>query len=153
MSRQFLVSSSTLSSSEVCYPSHAYAPSNFTFFSIVGMMKRPASSQALHGLHAMCCKAPLHLVLAERHWWPSSKQKSSTSLYLPHSDLDCVLLDSLCEWHVGHREDLNKVRLVFWWVVSNGKSPSLSVLLRWLSFKAARLIPSVIPEISRRVQF
>ena len=152
-SRQFLICSWPLSSPMFATPPMLIPLLTFTFSSIVGMMKRPASTQALHGLCTMCCKAHLHLLLAERHWWPFSKQKSSTSLYSPHSDLGCVLLGSLCECYVGHCEDLNKVRLVFWWVVSNGKSPSLSVLLQWLSFKAAQLIPSVIPEISRRVRF
>lgn len=150
-SRQFLVSPWTLSSPVFATPPMLIPLLTFTFSSMVGMMKRPASIQALCGLRTMCCKAHLHLLLVERHWWPFSKQKFSTSLFPLHSDLDCVLLDSLCECYVGHREDLNKVRLVFWWVVSNGKSPSLSVLLRWLSFKAAQLIPSIIPELSRRV--
>lgn len=152
-SRQFPVSSWTLSSPTFATPPTLVPLVTFMFSSIVGMMKRPASTQALHGHHTMCCKAHLYLLLAERHWRPFLKQKSSTSLHSLHSDLDCVLLDSLCECYVGHREDLNEVRLVFWWVVSNGKSPSLSVLLQWLSLKAAQLILSVIPEISRRVRF
>lgn len=140
MNRQFLVSSWTLSSPVFPTPLILIPSSNFYIL-------KPCVVSALYVAGPTC------IFPCEWQWWLFSKQKSSTSLHSPHSDLDCVLLDSLCEWLFGHHEDLNEVRLVLWWVVSNGKSPSLSVLLRWLSFKAAKLIPSVIPEISRGVQF
>lgn len=144
-SRQFLVSSLTLFSPTFVTPPMLISLLPFTFSSIMGIRKRPASTQALHGFHTTCCKTHLHLLLEERLWWPCLKQKSSTSLCSLHNDLECVLLDSFCECYVRHHEDLNKVRLVFWWIASNGKSLFLSVLLWWLSLKQAQLILSVIP--------